>query len=80
MNKNIFGQYLIIKKAIIRTIGVLTHKTFNNKRFNIHGTSILNKIPTSFYNDESWILKSLIHKELDEKENQKLALNQIINL
>ena len=45
MNKNIFGQYLSIKKAIIRTIGVLTHKTFNNKRFNIHGTSILNKIP-----------------------------------
>ena len=45
MNKNIFGQYLIIKKAIIRTIGVLTHKTFNNKRFNIQGTSILNKIP-----------------------------------
>ena len=45
MNKNIFGQYLIIKKAIIRTIGVLTHKTFNNKRFNIQGTSILNEIP-----------------------------------
>ena len=42
MNKNIFGQYLIIKKAIIRTIGVLTHKTFNNKRFNIQGTKILN--------------------------------------
>ena len=45
MNKNIFGQYLIIKKAIIRTIGVLTHKTFNNKRFNIQGTKILNEIP-----------------------------------
>ena len=45
MNKNIFGQYLIIKKAIIRTIGVLTHKTFNNKRFNIQGTTILNGIP-----------------------------------
>ena len=45
MNKNIFGQYLSIKKAIIRTIGVLTHKTFNNKRFNIQGTSILNEIP-----------------------------------
>ena len=45
MNKNIFGQYLIIKKAIIRTIGVLTHKTFNNKRFNIQGTTILNEIP-----------------------------------
>ena len=45
MNKNIFGQYLPIKKAIIRTIGVLTHKTFNNKRFNIKGTSILNEIP-----------------------------------
>ena len=45
MNKNIFGQYLIIKKATIRTIGVLTHKTFNNKRFNIQGTTILNEIP-----------------------------------
>ena len=45
MNKNIFGQYLPIKKAIIRTIGVLTHKTFNNKRFSIQGTSILNEIP-----------------------------------
>ena len=45
MNKNIFGQYLIIKKAIIRTIGVLTHKIFNNKRFNIQGTTILNEIP-----------------------------------
>ena len=45
MNKNIFGQYLSIKKAIIRTIGVLTHKTFNNKRFNIQGTTILNEIP-----------------------------------
>ena len=45
MNKNIFGQYLIIKKATIRTIGVLTHKIFNNKRFSIQGTSILNKIP-----------------------------------
>ena len=45
MNKNIFGQYLIIKKAIIRTIGILTHKTFNNKRFNIQGTTILNGIP-----------------------------------
>ena len=45
MNKNIFGQYLPIKNAIIRTIGVLTHKIFNNKRFSIQGTSILNKIP-----------------------------------
>jgi len=45
LNKNIFGQYLPIKKGIIRTIGVLTHKTFNNKRFNIKGTSILNEIP-----------------------------------
>ena len=45
MNKNIFGQYLIIKKAIIRTIGVLTHKTFNNKRFNRQGPTILNEIP-----------------------------------
>ena len=45
MKKNIFGQYLIIKRAIIRIIGTITHRTFNNKRFNIEGTSLLSKIP-----------------------------------
>ena len=45
MKKNIFGQYLIIKKALIRLIGLITHRTFNNKRFNIQGTSLLNEIP-----------------------------------
>ncbi len=47
MKKNIFGQYLIIKRAIIRIIGALTHRTFNNKRFNIEGTSLLNEIPNN---------------------------------
>ena len=47
MKKNIFGQYLIIKRAIIRIIGALTHRTFNNKRFNIEGTSLLKKIPNN---------------------------------
>ena len=45
MKKNIFGQYLIIKKALIRLIGLITHRTFNNQRFNIQGTSLLNEIP-----------------------------------
>jgi len=47
LKKNIFGQYLIIKRAIIRIIGALTHRTFNNKRFNIEGTSLLKKIPNN---------------------------------
>jgi len=45
LKKNIFGQYLIIKRAIIRIIGAITHRTFNNKRFNIQGTSLLSEIP-----------------------------------
>ncbi len=45
MKKNIFGQYLLIKRALIRTIGAITHRTFNNKRFDIKGTSLLSEIP-----------------------------------
>ena len=45
MKKNIFGQYLLVKRALIRTIGVITHRTFNNKRFDIKGTSLLSEIP-----------------------------------
>ena len=45
MKKNIFGQYLLIKRALIRIIGVITHRTFNNKRFDIKGTSLLSEIP-----------------------------------
>ena len=47
MKKNIFGQYLIIKRAIIRIIGAITHRTFNNRRFNIQGTELLNEIPNN---------------------------------
>ena len=47
MKKNIFGQYLLIKRALIRTIGVITHRTFNNKRFDIKGTSLLSEIPNN---------------------------------
>ena len=47
MKKNIFGQYLIIKRAIIRLIGAITHRTFNNKRFNIQGTTLLSEIPNN---------------------------------
>ena len=45
LKKNIFGQYLIIKRLIIRIIGAITHRTFNNKRFNIEGSSLLSEIP-----------------------------------
>jgi len=47
LKKNIFGQYLLIKRALIRTIGVITHRTFNNKRFDIKGTSLLSEIPNN---------------------------------
>ena len=47
MKKNIFGQYLLVKRALIRTIGVITHRTFNNKRFDIKGTSLLSEIPNN---------------------------------
>ena len=62
------GKVLIIADALYRT------GSYNR------ALAILNKFPTKDINDDYWILKGLIHKELGEKENQKSAMKSIIEL
>ena len=45
MKKNIFGQNILIKRLIIAIVGLITHRTFRNKRFQIIGSQHLKNIP-----------------------------------
>ena len=45
MKKNIFGQTILIKKLIIAIVGLITHRTFLSKRFQIIGSHHLKNIP-----------------------------------
>ena len=45
MKKNIFGQTILLKRFIIGIVGLITHKTFKNKRFRIIGSKFLNNLP-----------------------------------
>ena len=44
--KNIFGQYLILKKWIIRIIGTLSHRRYRGfNELQIEGSDILRNLP-----------------------------------
>ena len=45
MKKNIFGQTIFIKRLIIAIVGLITHRTFRSRRFQIIGSKFLNNIP-----------------------------------
>ena len=45
MKKNIFGQTILIKRMIIAIVGLITHRTFRSKRFQIIGSQHLKNIP-----------------------------------
>ena len=45
MKKNIFGQTILIKRFIIAIVGLITHRTFRSKRFQIIGSQYLKNIP-----------------------------------
>ena len=45
MKKNIFGQSIFLKRFIIGFIGLITHRTFRNKRFVIRGSKNLFNLP-----------------------------------
>ena len=45
MKKNIFGQTILIKRFIIAVVGLITHRTFRSKRFQIIGSQHLKNIP-----------------------------------
>jgi 1-acyl-sn-glycerol-3-phosphate acyltransferase len=45
LKKNIFGQTILIKRLIIAIVGLITHRTFRSRRFQIIGSKYLNNIP-----------------------------------
>ena len=45
MKKNIFGQTIFLKRLIIGFVGLITHKTFRNKRYVIKGSKNLVNLP-----------------------------------
>ena len=48
LEKNPFGQYLIIKKMLIRYLGYLTHRRYRGfNELKIEGSNVLNGLPDS---------------------------------
>tara|TARA_B100000212_G_scaffold131019_1_gene98186 strand:+ start:22 stop:729 length:708 start_codon:yes stop_codon:yes gene_type:complete len=47
LKKNIFGQTIFLKRLIIGFVGLITHKTFRSKRFEIKGSKNLVNLPST---------------------------------
>ena len=47
MKKNIFGQTIFLKRLIIGFVGLITHRTFSSKRFEIKGSKNLVNLPST---------------------------------
>ena len=45
MKKNIFGQTIFLKRLIIGFVGLITHRTFRSKKFEIKGSKNLVDLP-----------------------------------
>ena len=93
MKKNIFGQNILIKRFIIATVGLLTHRIFKSKRFEIIGSKFLNNIPeenvlfvsnhqTYFYDVIAMlhVLNSSVKGRIDTVKKPKYLVNPKTNL
>jgi len=47
LKKNIFGQTIFLKRLIIGFVGLITHRTFRSKRFEIKGSKNLANLPST---------------------------------
>ena len=47
LKKNIFGQTIFLKRLIIGFVGLITHRTFRSKRFEIKGSKNLVNLPST---------------------------------
>jgi len=47
LKKNIFGQTIFLKRLIIGFVGLITHRTFSSKRFEIKGSKNLVNLPST---------------------------------
>ena len=93
MKKNIFGQSIFLKRFIIGLIGLITHRTFRNKRFVIRGSKNLFNLPetnvlfvsnhqTYFYDVIAMlhVFNSSVKGRIDSVKRPKYLINPKTNL
>ena len=93
MKKNIFGQSIFLKRFIIGFIGLITHRTFRNKRFVIRGSKNLFNLPetnvlfvsnhqTYFYDVIAMlhVFNSSVKGRIDSVKRPKYLINPKTNL
>jgi len=93
LKKNIFGQSIFLKRFIIGFIGLITHRTFRNKRFVIRGSKNLFNLPetnvlfvsnhqTYFYDVIAMlhVFNSSVKGRIDSVKRPKYLINPKINL
>ena len=93
MKKNIFGQSIFLKRFIIGFIGLITHRTFSNKRFVIRGSKNLFNLPetnvlfvsnhqTYFYDVIAMlhVFNSSVKGRIDSVKRPKYLINPKTNL
>ena len=93
MKKNIFGQSIFLKRFIIGLIGLITHRTFRNKRFVIKGSKNLFNLPetnvlfvsnhqTYFYDVIAMlhVFNSSVKGRIDSVKRPKYLINPKTNL
>lgn len=93
MKKNIFGQRILFKRLIIGLVGLITHKTFRSKKFQIIGSKNLAELPdknvlfvsnhqTYFYDVIAMlhVFNSSVFGRIDTVKRPKYLINPKTNL
>ena len=93
MKKNIFGQRILFKRLIIGLVGLITHKTFRSKKFQIIGSKNLADLPdknvlfvsnhqTYFYDVIAMlhVFNSSVFGRIDTVKRPKYLVNPKTNL
>ena len=93
MKKNIFGQTIFLKRLIIGFVGLITHRTFRNNRFEIKGSKNLIDLPetnvlfvsnhqTYFYDVIAMlhVFNSSVKGRIDSVKKPKYLINPKTNL
>ena len=93
MTENIFGQRILFKRLIIGLVGLITHKTFRSKKFQIIGSKNLAELPdknvlfvsnhqTYFYDVIAMlhVFNSSVFGRIDTVKRPKYLINPKTNL
>jgi 1-acyl-sn-glycerol-3-phosphate acyltransferase len=93
LKKNIFGQTIFLKRLIIATVGLLTHRSFRSKKFEIIGSENLINLPdnnvlfvsnhqTYFYDVIAMlhVFNSSVKGKIDSVKRPKYLINPKTNL